>query len=153
MCPFSHLGSLLVFLIHFYKLTGHRFNNNLHLYSFFISEDLGLLCRLNGITYKLDAGGSICSLLKQGSGLDCSAVLVDAKDSEGRSSKPILVAERELGGEGCSSPQWCPEHRPLKKRSQAHLKNLNHEQSRMATEPGGQCAEKWRRKCSFTHFF
>lgn len=35
MCPFSHLGSLLGFLIHFYKLTRHRFNNNVHSYGFF----------------------------------------------------------------------------------------------------------------------
>lgn len=83
-----------------------------------------MLCRLNGVIQKLRAEGSICSLPKCGSSLDCSAMLLDANDIKGGSLNPALMAEGELGGEECCLLYGCPEQSPLKKRSQGCLGNL-----------------------------
>lgn len=146
MCPFSHLGSLFgFFLIHFYKLTRHRFNNNLHSYSLFISEDRGLLCSLNGRTHQLCAGGSICSLSKWGDGWDCWAVFVD----EGRKLECSPHSRR--AGQGSMQ---CASVIPRAKRSEGEVMGMFGTTEPWAEHKAGRhCAGKRRRKCSFTPFF
>lgn len=107
--------------------------------AFFISKDLGLLCRLNSVIQKFHAKGSLCSLLNCSRSLGGSGLLMDANNTEGGSLDPAMMAG-EPGGKGAPH---CPGQSPLEKRSQGCLE---------CSEPGNLDDEK-QRKCCFTCFF
>lgn len=141
---FSSGKPLWFFLIHFYKLTRHRFNNNLHSYSLFISEDHGLLCSPNGRTHWWCAGGSVCPLSKWGDGWDGWALFV----GEGRKLECKPHSRRRAGQGRIQCASMVP-----RAKHYGEVMGTSGASEPLAECSAGRQRSRKQRKCSFTSFF
>lgn len=139
MCPFSHLGSLLGFLIHFYKLTRHRFNNNVHSYGFFHLRGPWIVLQTHQCNIEIPCRRIrlLSAQLQQEFGWLRNAH--GCKRYRGRKLESSTHGRRTWR-EGCS--MGCPGQSPLKR---------GHRDVWDGSERGNQDGEK-QRKCSFMYF-